>query len=84
MKATRPDVLKVLEALAAWDEKDGAHQMADALAAALTPLFQPPKSTWPLVGDIVVLPPLAQPVTLEFARPWRRSARRRARRSAGS
>ena len=39
LKATSPDVLQVLEALAAWDRKDGADQMADALATALTPLF---------------------------------------------
>ena len=77
-----PDVLKVLQALAAWDRKDGAHQMADALAAALTPLFQPKTSSWPLVDNIMVMPPLDQPVTLEFmSAACRRSARRRARRS---
>ncbi len=69
LKAIRPDVLKVLQALAAWDEKDGAHQMADALAVALRPMFDPRKSAWPLAGDLVVLPPLAEPVTLEFATP---------------
>ena len=69
LKGLRPDVLKVLQALALWDQKDGAHQMADALAAALTPLFQPKTSSWPLVGNIMVMPALDQPVTLEFMSP---------------
>ena len=43
--------------------------MADALAAALTPLFQPKTSSWPLVGNIMVMPALDQPVTLEFMSP---------------
>ncbi len=68
--ASSPDVLKVLQALAAWDKKDGAHQMADGLAEALTPLFQPKTSSWPLVGtSITVMPSLEQPVTLEFMGP---------------
>jgi mono/diheme cytochrome c family protein len=69
LKALRPDVLKLLQALADWDRNDGAHQMADALAAALTPVFQPKTSSWPMVGNIMVMPPLDQPVTLEFMSP---------------
>lgn len=69
LKASSPEALGVLQSLADWDRKDGAHQMADALAAALTPLFQPGKSSWPLVGDINVMPSLKQPVTLEFLSP---------------
>jgi mono/diheme cytochrome c family protein len=69
LKALRPEVLKVLQALALWDQKDGAHQMADALATALTPMFQPKTSSWPLAGSIMVMPPLDQPVTLEFLSP---------------